>query len=250
MSIGISFFLEKKSKKKADMNHTYGYIRYSVMGSAITTIILLVGSIFVIYESIKRIINPIPINYDGMLIFAIFGVIINSIASYATREGKSLNQKAVNLHMLEDVLGWVVVLIGSILMRFTNISVIDPILSISVALFIFVNAFKNFGTILDLFLEVTPKNVNIKELKEHILKVNGVLDVHHIHVRSVDGYNNFATLHVVANKYSDKIKNEVKEELKEHNICHSTVEIELPNEECEDEKCNVNNIKSTHHHHH
>ncbi len=250
LSIGISFFLEKKSKKKADMNHTYGYIRYSVMGSVITTIILLVGSIFVIYESIKRIINPIPINYDGMLIFAIFGVIINSIASYATREGKSLNQKAVNLHMLEDVLGWVVVLIGSILMRFTNISVIDPILSISVALFIFVNAFKNFGTILDLFLEVTPKNVNIKELKEHILKVNGVLDVHHIHVRSVDGYNNFATLHVVANKYSDKIKNEVKEELKEHNICHSTVEIELPNEECEDEKCNVNNIKSTHHHHH
>ena len=249
LSIGISFFLEKKSKKKADMNHTYGYIRYSVMGSVITTIILLVGSIFVIYESIKRIINPIPINYDGMLIFAIFGVIINSIASYATREGKSLNQKAVNLHMLEDVLGWVVVLIGSILMRFTNISVIDPILSISVALFIFVNAFKNFGTILDLFLEVTPKNVNIKELKEHILKVNGVLDVHHIHVRSVDGYNNFATLHVVANKYSDKIKNEVKEELKEHNICHSTVEIELPNEECEDEKCNVNNIKSTHHHH-
>lgn len=248
LSIGISFFLEKKSKKKADMNHTYGYIRYSVMGSVITTIILLVGSIFVIYESIKRIINPIPINYDGMLIFAILGVIINSIASYATREGKSLNQKTVNLHMLEDVLGWVVVLIGSILMRFTNISVIDPILSISVALFIFVNAFKNFGTILDLFLEVTPKNVNIKELKEHILKVNGVLDVHHIHVRSVDGYNNFATLHVVANKYSDKIKNEVKEELKEHNICHSTVEIELPNEECEDEKCNVNNTKSTHHH--
>ena len=106
-SIGIAYFLEKKSTKKPDKKHTYGYIRYSVMGSIITTFILLLGSIFVIYESVKRIITPADINYNGMLVFSIFGVIINLLASIVTKDEGSLNQKAVNLHMLEDVLGWV-----------------------------------------------------------------------------------------------------------------------------------------------
>ena len=114
ISIGVSYFLEKKSKKKPNNKYTYGYLRYSVFGSIITTTILFVGSALVIFESIKRILNPVEINYTGMLILAIIGVIVNIIATYTTREGDSLNQKAVNLHMLEDVLGWVVVLIGSI----------------------------------------------------------------------------------------------------------------------------------------
>ena len=201
LSIGIAYLFEKKSKKEPDYKYTYGYVRYSVMGSIITTMILLIGSIFVIYESVKRLINPIEINYNGMIIFAVFGVIINSLAAHFTKEGDSLNQKSVNLHMLEDVLGWIVVLIGAILMRFTNISHIDSILSIGVAIFIFVSAFKNIKLIIELFLEKTPKNVNIDELKEHLLKIDGVNGVHHIHVRSIDGYNNFATLHVVVDKY-------------------------------------------------
>ena len=250
LSIGISYFLEKKSKKKPDKNHTYGYIRYSVIGSIITTVILLVGSCFVIYESIKRIMNPVVVNYDGMIIFAIFGVVINTIASIVTKDGDSLNQRAVNLHMLEDVLGWIVVLIGSILMKFTDIYLIDSILSIGVAIFILFHSLKNLKKVLDIFLEVTPKNIDLDELKKHILNVDGVVDVHHIHVRSIDGYNNYATLHVVVKKYSEKTKKEVKEELEEHNICHSTIELELENEHCEDDKCNVKNIKVEQHHHH
>ena len=250
-SIGISFFLERKSKHKPDKTHTYGYIRYSIIGSIITTVILLIGSIFVIYESIKRIINPEVINYNGMIFFAIFGIIVNFIASYVTREGDSLNQKAVNLHMLEDVLGWVVVLIGSILMKFTNISLIDPILSICVAIFILNNALKNFKTVIDIFLEITPKNIDIDNLKEHIINLKNVIDVHHIHIRSIDGFNNFATLHVVVKEYNKKIKDEVRQELKEHGICHSTIELELPGENCNEIDCAIENIElkpHTHHH--
>ena len=163
LSIGISYFLEKKSKQPSDNKYTYGYIRYSVLGGIITTMILFVGSILVIYESIKRLIDPIEVHYNGMIIFAIFGVIVNSLASYFTKEGDSINQKAVNLHMLEDVLGWIVVLIGSILMKFTDIVYIDSILSILVALFIFINTFSNLKTIIDLFLEKTPDNIDIKK---------------------------------------------------------------------------------------
>ena len=250
LSIGISYFLEKKSKRKADSKHTYGYVRYSVMGGIITSTILLVGSIFVIYESILRIINPVNINYNGMIVFALIGVIVNLIASLVTKEGDSINQKAVNLHMLEDVLGWVVVLIGSILMYFTNIVYIDSILSIIVALFILINAFKNVKTIVDLFLEKTPKNINVKELKNHILKIDGVIDVHHIHVRSIDGYNSYVTLHVVVNEYNPEIKKKVKEELENHEICHSTLELELQNEHCSDTNCEIKYNDNHHHHNH
>ena len=251
LSIGISYFLEKISKKKPDNKYTYGYIRYSVIGSIITTTILLIGSIFVIYNAILRIINPVDINYDGMIIFALVGAIVNFMAAYFTKDGDSLNQKAVNLHMLEDVLGWIVVFIGAIIMRFTDIKIIDPILSIFVALFIFKNAFKNLKVIIDLFLEKTPNNIDINELKEHLLKIEGINDIHHIHIWSIDGYKTLATLHAVTNEDNHKIKELVKEELKEHGIDHITIEIENTNEECCDETCNVELTHNhTHHHHH
>lgn len=251
LSIGASYFLEKKSKKKPDNKYTYGYIRYSLIGSTITTTILLVGSSLVIYNAILRIINPEEINYNEMIIFAIIGVIINFIAAYFTKEGDSLNQKSVNLHMLEDVLGWIVVLIGAIIMRFTDIWLIDSILSILVAIFIFINALKNFKLIIDVFLEKTPKNINITELKEHLLKIENIIDVHHIHVWSMDGFKNYATVHVVVENLNVDIKNKIREELKEHGIDHVTIEIESKNEKCDEKQCNVDcNIESNLHHHH
>ena len=250
MSIGVSYFLERKSTQKPDNKYTYGYIRYSVLGSIITTFILLSGSILVIYNAIGRLINPVEINYNGMIIFAILGVIINFIAAYFTKEGDSLNQKSVNLHMLEDVLGWLVVLIGAIIMKFTDIRIIDPILSIGVAVFILINALKTLKEIVDLFLEKTPDNINIEEIRKHLLNVEGVIDVHHIHVRSIDGFNNYATMHIVAEGDCKQIKNEVKEELEEHGITHSTLEFEEKDEECDSENCELKNANHEHHHHH
>ena len=250
-SIGISYFLEKKSKKKPDEKYTYGYIRYSVLGSLLTTIILILGSALVIMGSIKRITNPVSINYDGMIIFAVIGVIVNFLAAYKTKDGNSLNQKAVNLHMLEDVLGWLVVLVGAIIMRFTHISIIDPILSILVAGFIFVSALKNFKVILDLFLEKTPKEIKIQEIKEHIMNINNVLDVHHIHIWSIDGVNNYATMHIVTNlKDTDKLKKKIKDEFSEHNINHTTIEFETSNSNCTDKECKIKKTVNTNHHHH
>ena len=250
MSIGLSYILEKKSKKKPDNTYTYGYIRYSVIGSIITSTILLTGSIFVIYEAVKRLINPQELNYNGMIIISIIGVIVNTLAAMATKEGDSLNQKSVNLHMLEDVLGWVVVLIGSILIKFTNITYIDSILSIGVALFILRHAARNIKEVLDLFLEKTPKNIDIEEIKHHLKEINGVLDIHHIHVRSIDGYNTFITLHAEVKKYDPEIKKQIKEELEEHGISHSTIELELEDETCENKTCKIEHHEHHHHHHH
>ena len=249
-SIGISYFLEKKSKKGPDETYTYGYQRYSVIGSVITTLVLLFGSAAVIYNAVKRIIVPAPINYNGMIVFALVGASVNFIAAYVTRHGDSLNQRAVNLHMLEDVLGWVVVLIGAIIMRFTDISVIDPIMSVAVAVFILINAVKNLKEALDLFLEKTPAGIDVHEIEEHISALDGVMGVHHIHVWSMDGQNNYATMHVVTNEENHRIKDKIRHELKHMGIGHVTLELEGENEHCHEENCSVEVTSCGHHHHH
>jgi cobalt-zinc-cadmium efflux system protein len=249
VSIGISYFMERKSKKKANKRYTYGYIRYSVLGGVITTTILLVGSTLVIIGAVKRLFNPVEVNYQGMIVFALVGVILNSAAAFVTKEGDSINQKSVNLHMLEDVLGWIVVLIGSIIMNFTDISMIDSIMSIGVSLFILVNSLKNLKRVLDLFLEKTPNDIDIDELKKHLLEIKGVDDIHHIHVWSIDGFNNYATMHIVSkSKDISKVKHEIREELEEHNICHAILETE--EEACGDLECHVELKNGGHHHHH
>ena len=250
-SIGISFFLEKKSKQRADEQYTYGYMGYSVIGGAITTLILLIGSIAVIFNAISKIISPSEINYNGMIIFAFIGVSVNLAAAIITRKGKSINQKAVNLHMLEDVLGWIVVLIGSIVMRFTDFYIIDPLMSIGVAIFILISSIKNLKEVLELLLCKAPKDINVSELKAHIAEIDGIIDIHHIHVWSADGYNNYATMHIVTNGNHFEIKNAVRKELSEHNISHATLELELENENCGEKHCNINvDNHHTHHHHH
>ena len=249
-SIGVSFFLEKKSKKQPDEKYTYGYARYSVLGSVITTFILLFGSASVIYNAVLRIIEPTEINYNGMIIFAVVGVAVNLIAALVTRDGDSLNQRAVNLHMLEDVLGWIVVLIGAIVIKFTELYIIDPIMSIGVAVFIFVNAIGGLREILELFLEKTPHSVDVNELKEHVGEVEGVLGVHHVHVWSIDGQHNYATMHIVARGDSHEIKEKIREELREHGIEHVTLELESENEHCHEENCHVEHSSHSGHHHH
>lgn len=249
-SIGASYFLEKKSKQQPDGHYTYGYARYSVLGSVITTLILIIGSVLVVVNAVGKIISPSEINYNGMIVLAIIGVTINLIAALVTKHGDSLNQKAVNLHMLEDVLGWLVVLVGAIVMRFTNIAIIDPIMCIAVAIFIFINAFRSLKEALDLFLEKAPQGIDTEELREHIQRLEGVLDVHHIHIWSMDGHNNYITMHVVAEGESEKIKERVREELSEHGIAHATLELETSTEHCHDRYCHVEHRESHGHHHH
>lgn len=250
-SIGISYFLEKKSKKQPDDQYTYGYARYSVLGGVLTNFILLLGSALVIYNAVNRIITPAEINYNGMILLAVVGVCVNFGAAYFTRKGDSLNQKAVNLHMLEDVLGWLVVLAGAVAMRFTDFALVDPLMSIGVAVFIVFHAIKNLSQIINLFLAKTPKDIQLAQIKEHLIEIEGVLDVHHVHVWSMDGQNNYATMHIVTNADSHKIKESVRKELREHNIGHVTLELETVGEHCNETTCRVEfSAPSGHVHHH
>lgn len=244
ISIGISYFLEKKSKKKADNTFTYGYVRYSVFGAVVTTSILMVGSIIIIYNAIMRILHPVTIDYQGMILLALIGVVVNIAAAYVTKDGNNVNQKAVNLHMLEDVLGWVVVLIGAIIMRFIDIPILDPILSILVASYILYHACLNLKKILEVFLEKVPENVDLTKVQEDLLTISHVQNVHHIHVWTIDGSYTLATMHVVVDATIEEyasIKKEIRHLLKTNHIDHVTLEFETNNERCHELEDEPNN---------
>ena len=250
LSIGLAVILEKKSTKKPDNTYTYGYIRYSVLAGVITTVVLLSGSLVVILSAIKRILNPTPIDYSGMIVFAVVGVVVNFVAAFLTHSGHSLNEKAINLHMLEDVLGWAVVLVGAVVMKFTDISVIDPILSLAVAVFILINATKNLLAVLEIFTLKTPKDMNIDEIKASLCEIEGVKDAHHIHISALDAEQFIATLHIVTDGDFKEIKHKVKHTLEHFGINHTTVEIETEDEHCNDTVCCPAHKEHHHHHHH
>lgn len=249
-SIGVSFFLERKSKRPPDSKYTYGYARYSVLGGLVTTLILLIGSVVMVYNAIGRIISPTPIHYDGMILFAIVGVCVNFIAALLTHGEGSLNQRAVNLHMLEDVLGWIVVLAGAIVMRFADIPLLDPIMSIGVSVFILVNAARNLKDIFELFLEKAPMDAAI--VKAQIAAIDGVMDVHHIHLWSIDGQNHFATMHIVTDRNTHEMKEKIRKTLQVQGVTHVTLELEISNEHCRERQCSgiQRNCCAHGHHHH
>lgn len=250
VSIGISCLLERRSRRAPDRYYTYGHGRYSVIGGAITTLILLIGSLAVIYNAILRLLDPAPIHYDGMLLMACIGVAVNFAAAWATRRGHSLNQKAVNLHMLEDVLGWLVVLAGAMIMRFTNLALLDPLMSIGVALFIGFHGAKHLRQVLEVVLEKAPRGLDAETVRSQLAQLEGVLDVHHLHIWTLDGHLHCATVHIVTNTDPHGIKDKVRHRMEALGVAHVTVETETAHEHCHHKACALSLQPHSHHHHH
>ena len=256
LSLGLAAFLEKKSKKEPNSIYTFGYLRFSVLGAFLTSSILVIGSIVILYTAIPKLFNPEIVNYDGMIVFAIVGIIVNALASAKTSHGHTLNEKAVNLHMFEDVLSWGAVLIGSIVIKYTGLYIIDPIMSIAIAFYILFHVIKNFKEVADLFLVKSPKEHDENELKQELLKIANIQDIHHIHAWSLDEANTYITLHVALDKeLNSKEMINLKREIKEYiyhkgNFNHITIEFDFFEECCNERNCKVIQTENSHHHHH
>ena len=237
-SLALAWYFQKISKKKRDARFSYGYRRFSLLGALVNSLILLLGSVYVISESVQRIITPEEANAKGMLLLAVLGIAVNGFAMLRLRKGHSLNERAVALHLLEDVLGWVAVMVGSIVMMFAHVPVLDPILSLAIACYILFNIYRNLRDTLRVILQGTPENIDYAEVENVILKTAGVQAMHDLHLWTIDGEMNILTVHVVVKLSLEKeevmaLKQTIKEKLKSLNIQHATLEIELPDEACE-----------------
>ena len=241
ITIGINYIFEKKSKKLPNKEYSYGYLRYTMLGSLIASFILLVGSVVIIYNVVPRLIKPLSVNYDAMIIFGIFGLLINLYATIKIMRSKDKDKK-INTHMIEDTVIWLFILTGSICIKVFDSVIIDPILSLLIAIYILYQVYKYMKNIYNIFMEKVPKNVKIDEIKKDIEENENIDNVHHIHIWTMDGVNNYMTAHIHLNKVLSeeeiiKTKNDVKNKLMEDKINHIALEVEYFNERCDSSKC-------------
>lgn len=238
LSLGVAWYLQKISRRGRDKEYTYGYKRFSLLGALFISTVLLVGSFFVIRECVERLMHPQAANARGMLLLAIFGILINGYAALRLTRGGSISERAVSLHMLEDLFGWVAVLVVSVVMLFVDVPLLDPILSIGITLWVLYNIYKNLRETFRVFLQQAPQDVNIERLQQSLLAIEGIASIHDIHLWSLDGESNVMTLHVVLKEdqsvaESHALKSRIRTLLNEKKIAHATIEIELMGEECE-----------------
>ncbi len=237
LSLGMAWYLETYARKDKDKKYSYGYRRYSLLSALINTVVLIVGSVFILSRAVTRLFNPEPVDAKGMILFAVLGIIVNGLAMLRLRGGKSLNAQVVAWHLIEDVLGWVAVLIMSIVLLFTDLYILDPIFSILITSFVLYNVIKNLRKTLALFLQAVPENMDLEMIENRLLAIDNVCSSHHTHIWSMDGEHHVLTTHLVVEEDTSQdevlcIKEDINQLSKEMDFLHTTVEIEYGDEKC------------------
>ena len=224
LSLALAWYFQRKSKKGSTQKYTYGYKRFSLLGAIITSIVLIIGSVYILSEAIPRLFSPQETNAVGMFGLAILGIIANGIGVLKTRKGSSVNERIVSLHLLEDVLGWAAVLVGSVLMYFTGLTIIDPILSLGIAFFVLFNVVKNIKQVMPIFLQAAPAGIDKEHITEKLKSFEQVEDVHDLRVWALDEDYNVLTVQLVLKEFAEDLKEKIRRILKDENIHHATIE--------------------------
>jgi cobalt-zinc-cadmium efflux system protein len=239
LSIGSAWLLNRLGRKSADGEFTYGYRRFSLFGALMNGLVLIGGSLWVLSQAIPRLTKPVMPVTEGMFALAVVGVVINGIAAFRLSKGTSLNEKVLNWHLLEDVLGWVAVLIVSVALHFVNWPILDPLLSVGFTVFILFNVLRNLWVTGKLFFQAVPDKTLHDEIRNSLLRVDGISDIHHLHLWSLDGEHHVLTAHVEVHEgFSPDeyciLKQALAGSLKQYQLAHTTIEIEFTQEFCRD----------------
>lgn len=242
ISIGLAWYLEKIAGKKRDSRYTYGYGRFSLLAAFINGLILISGSIIILFEAIPRLSNPENPDAQGMIFLAILGILFNGIAVFRMQKGKSMSEKMILWHLWEDIFGWVAVFIGAIIMNFYTIPILDPILSIGFTLFILYQVIRNILKVSGIFMQGIPEEIDLVGLEKDINALEDVQSTHDLHLWSLDGQTNILTIHVkldndLSNKKVVELKKKIRGVTKTQQIQHLTLELEFEDEDCELEDC-------------
>lgn len=237
ISLALAWYFQKVSGYSPSARYSYGYKRFALLGALINATVLLLGSVFIIYASVMRILQPQYVKVEGMFLLAILGVIINGVAVWRTHKSSGINERIVSLHLLEDVLGWIAVLIASVVMMFVEVPILDPILSIGISIFVLYNVVRNLIATFNVILQGVPSDIKLIELQKKVEQLEAVISVHDLHVWSLDSQYNIASLHAVISPEMTldqmaQLKQKIKLLMLAEQIEHTTVEFETEQEEC------------------
>lgn len=243
-SLIISLIGMKFAQKVATKSYTYGYKKASILASLINAVLLVCIVINIIREGIERLDSVPVIAGKAIMITAFIGVLINTVSAFLFFKGQKhdINVKGAFLHLLVDAFVSLGVVISGIIIHYTNWNIVDPLISFVIAFVIFVSTWGLLKESVKLTLDGTPKEINLDEIKETLLKNDGVKGIHHLHVWALSSSQNALTVHLIFENNVEfskaiELKQKIKHDLEHNNIHHSTLEYDFENLECLDKKC-------------
>lgn len=235
--LGTAWWLQRVAMKGRDAHYSYGYGRYSMLGGWLTSVVLIIGALFMLTVSVPKLWAPELPHSLGMIGFALFGLAMNGLAAWKLHGGRTLNERGAYLHLLEDVLGWAAVLVGGILIHFTDWAIVDPLLSIAISAYILVNAIGTLKKGTGILMQEIPAGIDMQEVRTRLMAIPHIIDLHDQHTWTLDGSFIVHTVHIVVEGVDHHsalgIKAKAREALKDLGIHHATIELEWAEEDCD-----------------
>ena len=234
LALGASMVAIYFEAKKPTEKFTYGFLRLEVVVAFLNGIVLMLIAVGMIYESVIRFFNPREIDFGSMFFIALVGLIFNIVITWilfsSTKKENNINIKSAMLHFLGDLLNSVGVVISSIIIYFTNFIYIDIIMSVVISVIIFTGGYKISKEAFFILMEAVPSEVDLNMLRNELLNIDGIKNIHEFHIWKNDNEEISFTAHILLDNYEKhnnyRIINEIKQKLAVYDIFHMTVQIE------------------------
>jgi cobalt-zinc-cadmium efflux system protein len=243
-TLALSLLAFRLLKIRSNDQYTYGYRKTSILVALFNAMLLLITIGAIVYEAVLRLLHPQPMPGTTIAIVAGVGILINSGTAimFLRDKDKDINIKSAYLHLMSDAFVSLGIVVGGIIMFYTNWFWIDSLLSIVIALVILISTWRLLKDSLRLSLDGVPENIHLDDIKSTALKISGVKDFHHIHIWALSTAENALTGHLVLKQdttsdQEQKIKHQLRHALEHKNIHHITIETERDNQPCEAEDC-------------
>jgi cobalt-zinc-cadmium efflux system protein len=243
-TLALSLVAFRLSKIKSNPQFTYGYRKTSILVALFNAVVLFISIGIITYEAIQRLFDPQPVPGLNVALIAGIGIVVNFTTAIMFFRGKDqdLNVKSAYLHLMADAFVSLAIVIGGIGMYYLQWFWIDPLLSIIVVLVILFTTWHLLKDSLRLSLDAVPENISVADVRSTAIKIQGVTDLHHIHIWALSTTENALTAHLVLSSgvtthEEHNIKNQLKHLLEHKNIHHVTLETERENDNCETNVC-------------
>ena len=237
ISLGIGYILQVKSAEGPSESYSYGLRRLSLLSAALTGLVISGGAVYILIQAVLSFQQPRAPHGFGMMLLALFGMAMNGLAAWRLGHGHTHNEKMMQWHLIEDILGWVAVFIGSLGIQFFGWNWLDPVLAFAISCFVLYNVVRRLGETIGLFLQGSPDPSALRTFREGVEKLAGVEETHDVHFWSLDGVRHVLSLHVVLLDlaHAANVKNQVRALSRSLGDCHLTIEIESTQEHCADD---------------